>query len=238
MVKTIDKYKKRIRLQGLQFEFDIYYNDNMLSSHIPNENVNWITKQLDYTSNTQNSKEYELLFLLINYSMKMFNFYLIKNIDKKLLSMQQIEWKKIKLDPYESIKKLEKYIRNSPKSENTIITYCGISYDKYLLMTKNLFYVSDIFISSTFDIYHAIKYSRSRSNDARKLGIHYILLKLIINSKVPMIYSIYENQVLFPQKTNFKVVETELKYLHYKDILSNEMSKKIYAVDIVSMLVS
>ncbi len=246
MPRNIDKYKKRIRLQGLNMNIDIRYDDNMFNSLIPVENIEWINKQLDYTNKTIKTKEYNLLFLLINYSIKMFNFFLIKDIDKQLLKEEYKEWKRLKLDPYKSINSLVKYINASPKSDKQLIVYCGVSYEKYILMTSKDIYVSNIFISSTFDIQHAMKYAKSRSYiyyydntgkrvHTRNREIPYIVLKFIVSPNVSMIYSIYENQIIFPPNTKFKTIGSELQYLHYKDILSNEISSRLHAVNIVSM---
>jgi len=214
---------------------EIYYNDHMFNSQVPNEVVQWINLQLDYTSRTLDSKEYQLLFLLINYSMKMFNFYLIKDIDPKLRKQQNPEWKKIKLDPHQSIQDLIKYINDSPKPNIELTVYSGIDYQKYNIMVSKEVYVSDMFISSTFDINHAMKYARVRGHEARKDGKPYILLKLIVNPNTSLIYSVYENQIIFPPKTKFKFENNELKYLPYKDILNDKFSEKLYAVNMVTM---
>lgn len=227
--------KKNINLKKINIKINIYYNSTLLDSLIPKDTVNWITKQLEYTSETLHTIEYELLFLMINYSMTLFNYYTDKQHlpDKNTLKESDAFWKKIKMNPFNSIDKVISYINKSPKIQNKIITYSGISYDKYLRITRNDIYETDRFTSSSFDKFHAIRYSRRRENKKDHNNLPYILLELTILPNTKCIYSIYENQIIFPPKIKFKIGKSELQYLPYKDILSKTFSSKVYPIYIV-----
>ena len=219
--------KKHVKLNNIKFSFNIYYNDNTLSSKIPSELTNWINKQIDYTNNK--SLENDLFMLIINYSMKLFNYFIndycnddIKTEKDKLVKL----WLKLKINYTDAINKLSSYIKLSPELEIDITVYCGISYYDYIRLNKSPCFLNERFLSTTFDKLHAINYAYKR----RTRPYNLFLLKIVVKSGCPCIYSIYENQIVFPPNINIKLLNSHVIESHYKDILNTELSKKVYKI--------
>jgi hypothetical protein len=219
--------KKSIKLNNINFSFDIYYNDNTLLSKIPSELTDWINKQIDYTNNK--SFEQDLFMLIINYSMKLFNYFIIDedNIDIKIEKNKLSKiWSKLKIDYTDAILKLSSYIKLSPSLPVNTTVYCGISYYDYVRLNKSPYFTNNRFLSTTFDKLHAINYAYKRRIRPHNL----FLLKIVVKTGSYCIYSIYENQIVFPPNTNIKLLNSSIIQSHYKDILNTELSKKSYKI--------
>lgn len=219
--------KKHIKLNNINFSFDIYYNENTLLSKIPSELTGWINKQIDYANNK--SLENDLFMLIINYSMKLFNYFIddktnddIKMEKNKLLKL----WLKLKIDYIDAINKLISYIKLSPSLKMDMTVYCGISYNDYVRLNIYPYFINNRFLSTTFDKLHAINYAYKR----RIRPYNLFLLKINVKSGCPCIYSIYENQVVFPPEICIKLLNSHVIESHYKDILNTELSKKTYKI--------
>jgi hypothetical protein len=218
---------KRIKLNNINFSFDIYYNDNTLLSKIPSNLTDWITKQIEYDNNK--TLEHDLFMLIINYSMKLFNYFVndyvnddIKMEKKKLNKL----WSKFNIRYYNAISKLSLYIKLSPVLPIDTIVYCGISYYDYVRLNKSPHFTNNRFLSTTFDKLHAINYAYKR----RIRPYNLFLLKIVVKSGCSCIYSIYENQIIFPPNINIKLLNSSIIQSHYKDILNTKLSKKSYKI--------
>lgn len=219
--------KQKIKLKILNFTFDVHVNEHSLTSIIPNNTKSCIIKQLEYVDKTNNTIEYELFMILVNYSMKMFNYILDKSkISKKDMNKINNKWNKINIKPQVGIEKIINYISKSPKCNLNMEVYCGISYDDFNRFNKIPYYVNNRFLSTTFDKLHALKYSYKRR--IGKMPLY--LLKINIKPNTPFIYTIYENQIVFPPNIKIKLIDSNIEYSHYKDILNEEVSKKKYVV--------
>lgn len=219
--------KKNIKLNKINFSFDIYYNENTLLSKVPSELSSWITNQINYTNNKL--LENDLFMLIINYSMKLFNYFIDDNINSDIETeknkLTKI-WLKLKIDYTDAINKLISYIKLSPTLKMDIIVYCGISYYDYVRLNKLPYFTNNRFLSTTFDKLHAINYAYKR----RIRPYYLFLLKIVVKSGCPCIYSIYENQIVFPPNINIKLLNCHIIESHYKDILNTELSKKSYKI--------
>jgi hypothetical protein len=227
--------KKQIILKILNFSFDVHMNEHALTSVIPNNIKIWVTSQLEYTDKTNETLEYELLMLLVNYSMKMFNYVLDKSkiLDKDIDKINN-NWNKINIDPLKSIHKIINYINKSPKCNINMEVYSGISYDDFQRFNVIPYYINNRFLSTTFDKLHALKYSYRRRINKMPL----FLLKINIKSNTPCIYTIYENQIVLPPNIKIKLIDSYIEHSHYKDILDTKLSKKIYIVNVINSEIS
>jgi len=223
--------KKQIILKILNFSFDVHINEHALTSVVPNIIKIWISNQLEYIDKTNKTLEYELFMILVNYSMKMFNYILDKSkISEKYINKINKKWNKINIKPLDGIQQIINYINKSPKCDLNIEVYCGISYDDFQRFNVIPYYVNNRFLSTTFDKLHALKYAYKRRINKMPL----FLLKINVKPNTPCIYTIYENQIIFPPNIKIKLIDSQIEYSHYKDILDTELSKKIYVVIIIN----
>lgn len=228
--------KKHIKLKKINFSFNVHINNASFNSLIPLNAKEWVNKQLNYYFNNNNKLDCELFTLMINYSMKIFNYIIDQHtVNKNDLSKAIIFWKKIKLDKYDAINHVINYINNSPSCDTQLSLYSGISYDFFKIISFNSSYVSQRFLSTTFDKFHALNYAHTRKKNKEKV---LYLLKIKTNLSVKCVYSFYENQVVFPPNVTIRITDTKIKYNFYKDILDNELSKKIYPVIIINCVFS
>ena len=219
--------KKRIKLNNINFSFDIYYNDNTLLSKIPSDLSSWITKQVEYSNNK--SLENDLFMLIINYSMKLFNYFVNSDVNDDIkIEKNKLNklWLKFNINHVDAISMLSSYIKLSPRLSIDATVYCGISYYDYVRLNKSPHFTNNRFLSTTFDKLHAINYAYKR----RTRPYNLFLLKIVVKSDCPCIYSVYENQVMFPPNTNIKLLNSHVIESHYKDILNTELSKKTYKI--------
>jgi hypothetical protein len=219
--------KKHIKLNNINFSFDIYYNDNTLLSKIPSDLTDWITKQIEYDNNK--TLEHDLFMLIINYSMKLFNYFINDHANDDI-KMEKYKlnklWSKFNITYDNAILKLSSYIKLSPSLPVDTIVYCGISYYDYVRLNKSPYFSNNRFLSTTFDKLHAINYAYKR----RIRPYNLFLLKIVVKTGSYCIYSIYENQIMFPPNTNIKLLNSSIIQSHYKDILNTELSKKSYKI--------
>ena len=225
---------KKILLNKLNYMINIHVNEQTLYSMIPINIKLWINDQFDYIFNNKNTIDYELFMLLINHSMKMFNYL----IDSSKISKNEIIkvtkiWNDININYKDGISKVINFINNSPKCNSDFVVYSGINYDDFNRFNVNPYYINNRFMSTSFDKLHALKYSRERRiNKTDNL----FLLKIKVTKNTPCIYTVYENQVVFPPNIKIQFVSSKLKYMQYKDILDTELSKKIYLVVIITIV--
>jgi hypothetical protein len=226
--------KKRIFLKKLNYSFDIHVNNHTLESILPVNLKFWINKQMDYSYMNKNTIDYELFMLLINHSMKIFNYM----IDPSKLSQIDFDyfikiWNKIKIKPEYGINKTIEFIKKSPKCSIDMYVYSGISYDDFIRLNVNPYYINNRFMSTSFDILHAMKYAYMRKNKKIINNYPLFLLKIKIKKNTSCIYSIYENQIVLPPNIKIQLNNSEFEYYNYKDILDKKMSHKKYLVLII-----
>lgn len=219
-----DSVLLKIKLNKLNTIIESFESKNMLDSTVPTNIVDWINNQLDYHSKNSNTLGYELLLLATRYSLTPFNAY-INNTNMKLkFTMDQFGY-----EPSYLLQQFTNYINNSPLPQTEFVVYSGISSTDYHDNMNDTEWISSRFRSSTFDKYHALTYAVSARND--KIYEHdcpYYLLKIIVTPESHCLYTICENQVMFPPNTIFRFISKDHITSKYKDISNNEFSSEKY----------
>lgn len=220
---------KYLKLHNIDYIVKYRYNEQLYESLVPYKYVSWIHKVLDYQEKQRNNPYFDVLILFILFSAKMFNLYLY---DKTLLydKVWDIIKRKIKHNEMHIINGLNNFIKNSPKNNLDIICYHGLSYNLFKLYYKDGFFIPNKFISATLDKYHAANYAYMRGQqeiqykhpyDIDKL---YMVFSITIPKNSSIIYHTYENQIIFPYNTKFKILNIQKDTIIYKDIMDENIS--------------
>jgi hypothetical protein len=202
------------------------YHDKLLNAKIPSKYEEFIGNQLEYIDKL---KDFDLIELVVKFSMKMFNLYLTKN-----LVMRENMWKII-FDKYKTnsylyiINKINDAILNAPAPNKTIVVYHGVRYDIFNEYIKNNQWIPKKFVSGTFDKLHAGNYSYLRFKENVK-SIP-CLLKILIPAGTKCLFHPYENQLIFPFNTKYKIVYKKKTVIKYKDIIQEKIPSNINSIN-------
>lgn len=199
---------EELNLPLLEISFDILNYD--FNKHvIPEINENWINKQKMYFENYDDDLSKEAIMLITMKSMKLFNYIIDKNADLSTISesVQELINKfgdnKIKLLTEHIIK----YALSSPISENDITIYAGINRKYYEIIKDDDSFISNRFMSASFNKEHANYYSfvGSRGKYAKMKKLPYVVYNITIPKNFNKIfYFDFENQIVFLPHIKFK----------------------------------
>ncbi len=218
---------KYLKLHNIDYVVKYRYNEQLHESLVPNKYLHWITKIIDYQEKNKYNPYFDALIVFILFSAKMFNLYLY---NKTILydKVWDIMIKKIKQNHHNIILGLNKFIKDSPKNNIDIICYHGLSYNLFKLYYKNDYFIPNKFISGTLDKYHAANYAYQRGQqeidykheyDIEKL---YMVISITIPKNSNVMYHTYENQIIFPFDTKFKILNIQNNCIVYKDIMDSD----------------
>jgi hypothetical protein len=225
-LRNIGYIKKQVDLPFLNTSIDIQYHDKLLNAKIPSKYQDFINKQLIYIDNL---KDFDLIELVVKYSMKMFNLYLTKN-----LVMREHMWKII-FNRYKTnsyiyiINKINDMILNAPAPSKTIVVYHGARDDLLNLYIKNKTWIPNKFVSGTFDKLHAGNYANLRQRE-HITGTKASLIKILIPKNTKCLFHPYENQLIFPFNTKFKIIYKKKAVIKYKDIIQDNIPENIRSI--------
>lgn len=199
---------EELNLPLLDISFDILNYD--FNKHIiPEINENWINKQKIYFENYDDEITKEAVMLITMKSMKLFNYIIDKNADLSTISESVQEL--INKFGDKKIKLLTEYIINyalsSPISENDITIYAGINRKYYEKIKDDDSFISNRFMSASFNKEHANYYSfvGSRGKYAKMNKLPYIVYNITIPKNFNKIfYFDFENQIVFLPHIKFK----------------------------------
>ena len=198
--------EKNLKLLNITFDFLDYEK----GVHVIKDDYNdWVLKQKEYFNNFNNEYTKEAIELITMKSMKLFNYIIDSNSVKSLMSddvkklINKFGNEKIQLLNNNIIK----YSLNSPLSENDIVIYSGIDRLFYEKIKDYDDFITNRYMSGTFNKEHANYYSfvGSRGKYSRNNKLPYTVYNITIPKKFNKIfYFEYENQIVFLPGIKFK----------------------------------
>ena len=191
---------------------------------LPKEAKNWIEKQIKFYNNTENTIAKDVIIFISQYSQKPFNYYIDKRDNSKYARKQVNKLDDFSIDKKVMVKKLIKYIHDSPVTLDKFTVYSGISREDYDEIIKEKIYSTKRLRSFTFDKYHALNYAKYRGGSSKEQNKPWVVLKLDVVGEISCIYVEHEQQVILPPDTLFKIKGSKFYESKYKDIESETYS--------------
>lgn len=225
-----DVYKKSIELKNIGAKLVVNINKNMTDSKVPIKLEKWIKKQQKYIKNTKNKIGKEMLIFITRFSMKTINYYIDQNeYDQNKFYINQLNDLSVDKDTLK--KSLIQLMYSIYPIDKETIVYSGLDYNDYKYnFNKNDYIYNKRIRSTTLDKYHALNYAHYRSKDNG-----YYMLEIKLPPDTFCIYDKFENQILLPPYSRFKVIAKEKIKSKYKDILSSEFSKEEIEVECLKL---
>lgn len=223
-------YKSSIELKSIGAKLVVNINKNMTESKVPMKLDKWIKRQQKYIKSTKNKIGKEMLIFITKFSMKPVNYYINQN--KKNPNKFYInQLNELSVDKDKATKCLIEFMYSIPPINKETVVYSGIGYNDYNDNFNSKDYITTTRIrSTTLDKYHALNYAHYRSKDNG-----YYMLELKLPSDSFCVYESFENQIIIPPYTRFKVISRETIKSKYKDIMSSEFSKEILDVQCLKL---
>ena len=205
---------EELNLPLLNLSFDVLKYDYNIHD-IPDINKEWVNKQKKYFINFSDELTKESVMLITMKSMKLFNYVIDKNAD--LTTMSDSIQNLIKKYGNEKLLSLTNniinYTLNSPINTNEITIYSGINRKYYDKIKNDDYFISNRFMSATFNKEHANYYSfvGSRGRYSKTNNLPYTVYNITIPKNFNKIFYIeFENQIVFLPNLKFKKIKENI----------------------------